>query len=211
MIATGDVDRLLVHVNVVGLEPTEVTRGWPHIGAIICDAALQRQARYQSTVRPRVEKLIAIWPDADTLSGFRERMASEDLSSVLDWRGQQKLHVIDLLTETFHAAGIQTVTDLASILADDERGRAFRNALRRIRFVDPKTVAYIAVLAGSSQYTAVDVHIRRFVRDAGIEYWKDYDRVSELVAAAAKYGCSTGALDAAIWDYMSASSGASRR
>ena len=70
--------------------------------------------------------------------------------------------------------------------------------------VGPKTVDYISVLAGSNEHVAVDMHIKAFVRDAGISYWNNYHRVSVLVAETAKnLECTTGALDAAIWRFMS--------
>ncbi|PHV68465.1 hypothetical protein [Williamsia muralis] len=204
MASSDDVRQLLHHVRATGLEPKESARGWNHIGAIICDAALQRQAKYKSTVLPRVQRLIKEWPDADTLSGFKTRIASEGLSKTINWRGPQKLEVITRLVEQFDAAGIETVADLVEVLADQDRGPEFRGSLRRIPYVGQKTVDYIAVLAGSAEHVPVDMHIKGFAKDAGITYSHDYDRVSELVKAAAKeYGCSTGALDAAIWDYMS--------
>lgn len=205
MNGSDDVTRLLDHVRALRLEPRESARGWPHIGAIICDAALQRQAKYKTHVRPRVVRLIELWPDADTLSGFDHRMATESISDALDWRGPQKLAVIDGLAHAFKAANIETVADLAEVLANDEgRGDEFRRSLRRIKYVGPKTVDYIAVLAGSAEHVPVDMHIKGFVREAGITYSDDYDRVAQLVKATAAAGeWSTGALDAAIWKYMS--------
>ncbi|OLT47758.1 hypothetical protein BJF87_21320 [Gordonia sp. CNJ-863] len=204
MTTSDEVQLLLDHVKVAGLEPKESARGWHHIGAIICDAALQRQAKYKTHVRPRVVRLIELWPDADTLSGFKRRMKSESISEALDWKGPQKLAVIDALTETFEEAGVETVADLAGTLADETRGRELRSALRRIAYVGPKTVDYIAVLAGSAEHVAVDMHIKGFAREAGVSYWNDYSRVSQLVKDSAEAGgWSTGALDAAIWSYMS--------
>ena len=90
------------------------------------------------------------------------------------------------------------------MLADDERGPEFRRDLRRTPYVGAKTIDYITVLGGSVEHVPVDTHIKNFAKDAGVTYWNDYNRVSDLVKAAAKeYGCSTGALDAAIWGYMS--------
>lgn len=204
MSSSDDVQLLLDHVRGAGLKPSESVRGWGHIGAIICDAALQRRATYKTHVRPRVIRLIELWPDADTLSGFKRRIESESIVEAIDWRGPQKLAVIEAITEAFDAAGIETVTDLAETLGDEQRGSDLRRALRRIAYVGPKTVDYIAVLAGSAEHVAVDVHIKGFAREAGISYWNDYDRISQLVKETARTGgWSTGALDAAIWRYMS--------
>lgn len=115
-----DVNLLLKHVSEIGLKPEESVRGWNYIGAIICDAALQRRATYKTTVRPRVERLIDLWPDADTLSGFKRRVAAEGISGAIGWRGPQKLTVIAGLTEAFDEAGIETTADVADVLADDD-------------------------------------------------------------------------------------------
>lgn len=204
MVPSDEVQLLLDHVRTTGIEPRESARGWQHMGAIICDAALQRQAKYKTHVRPRVVRLIKRWPDAGTLSGFRRRMADESISDTLAWRGPQKLAVIAALTKAFDEAGVDRVADLANTLADEDRGLELRRALRRIAYVGPKTVDYIAVLAGSAEHVAVDMHIKGFAREAGVSYWNDYSRVSQLVKETAEAGgWSTGALDAAIWSYMS--------
>jgi endonuclease III len=131
-------------------------------------------------------------------------MESESISKAIDWRGPQKLAVIEALTKTFDEAGVDSVADLAGALADEERGPELRRALRRIAYVGPKTVDYIAVLAGSAEHVAVDMHIKGFAREAGVSYWNDYSRVSQLVKETAEAGgWSTGALDAAIWRFMS--------
>lgn len=204
MASSEDVQLLLDHVRTTALEPKESARGWGHMGATICDAALQRQAKYKTHVRPRVAHLIELWPDADTLSGFKRRKETESISKALNWRGPQKLAVIEGLTTAFDEAGIETVADLAGIFADAERGPEFRRSLRKIKHVGPKTVDYVAVLAGSVEHVAVDMHIKGFAREAGVPYWNNYSQVAQLVKGTAEAGgWSTGALDAAIWGYMS--------
>ena len=42
--SAASIDSFIIRIKSVGLEPKESTRGWHHIGAIICDAALQRHA-----------------------------------------------------------------------------------------------------------------------------------------------------------------------
>ncbi|WP_415973801.1 hypothetical protein [Rhodococcus sp. 077-4] len=60
----------------------------------------------------------------------------------------------------------------------------------------------MAILTGSNQHVAVDQHVAALVADAGVT-GLDYDSISSLVkAAAAEMGFSPGALDAAIWNYM---------
>lgn len=199
-----DVQLILDRVQALGLTPVEVDRRWNHIGAIIVDAALQPNTTYKTHVLPRVKKVVEEWPDADTLSGFERRLDGSDLSAFLNWRAGRKLDVVRGLTEVFGKFGVETVADLAAVLADAERRPEFRRALLTINGVGPKTIDYIPILAGSSDHVAVDAHIKGFARDAGIPYWNNYSQVAQLVQRTAKAGgWSTGALDAAIWNYMS--------
>lgn len=163
MVTDEDIKRLRTRIEELDLDLKPLPRGWQHMGAVICDAALQRRAVYKTTVRPRIEELIAAWPDADTLSGFTRRRASSDLTAVIRWQDPQKLTVIDDLVEAFNQAGIETTDDLSQRLLEPE----FRGSLRRIRYVGPKTVDYLAILTGSDQHIAVDTHIQRFAQEAG--------------------------------------------
>jgi uncharacterized protein YndB with AHSA1/START domain len=54
--------------------------GWTHMGAVICDASFHAHCRYEATLRPRLLRLQADWPDATTVRGFQERLATEDLA-----------------------------------------------------------------------------------------------------------------------------------
>lgn len=75
------------------------------------------------------------------------------------------------------------------------------NPLRRPG-VGPKTAAYIAILAGLS-VVAVDVHLRRFVREAGLIVESD-ESVRQLVASTADRLCQDqSSMDRSIWTYVS--------
>ena len=63
---------LVTHVDkVLGPGPFVAATGWPHMGAVLCDAVLQAGIGYDAVVKPAVLRLQADWPDADTLTGFR--------------------------------------------------------------------------------------------------------------------------------------------
>lgn len=135
---------------------------------------------------------------------------SESISVALNWRRPQKLALIDGLTKVLEDAGRRrsriwaTVEDLAVALFDEQSGPELRRSLIQIKYVGPKTIDYIAVRSGSVDHVPVDMHIKGFVREAGVDYRANYDRVVDLVKETAKAGgWSTGALDAAIWRYMS--------
>lgn len=194
----------MTYLRAEGIEPSEDVRGWDHMGALIVDAALQPRTRYTTTVLPRARKVRVEWPDAATTSGLRARLDTVDLPIFLSWRRTSpKITKIYELTAVMEQLGVETVDDLAARFRDPALARATRAALRKVSHVGPKTVDYIAILAGSTDHVAVDQHIAMFVRNAGID-GRSYDQIGEIVrAAAAVLDCTPGALDAAIWQHMS--------
>jgi hypothetical protein len=194
---------LLQRVDEVGLVVTDRTRGWNHMGAVICDAALQPRCKYTRVVEPRVRRLIRSWPDADTVSRFHTRRQTSDIGRTLPWRGPVKLGVIRDLTDALRYARIETVADLRSALADGDGQPDLRTRLRAVHRIGPKTVDYLSILAGSSDHVAVDVHLWGFLASAGIPRL-GYDQAAAIIKRAADMrGWRPGSLDAAIWDYMS--------
>jgi hypothetical protein len=77
---------------------------YDHIGALIADAALQAAIDFNSVVRPRVQRLLAAWPEADTVDLFLVRVAAEGLHKVLDWKDARALRLANLLA----TEGVQT-------------------------------------------------------------------------------------------------------
>ena len=129
--------------------PTEVARGWDHIGAIIVDATLQRRQNYHETVLPRVLALIEAWPDAATTSGFRRHLETGKLSEVISWPSPGRLAQAEDLTRVFERLGIETVMDLRRALGEDSNRGVLRDALGAVRHVSPKTLDYIDTLSGT--------------------------------------------------------------
>ncbi len=129
---------------------TDISRGWDHIGAIIVDATLQRRQNYNETVKPRVEALVAEWPDAATTSGFRRNLDTGKLSEVIDWPSPGRLAQVADITQVFERQGIETVAELRGTLKDHAKGAALREALAQVRHVSPKTLDYIGTLSGIS-------------------------------------------------------------
>lgn len=198
---TTHVDLLLAHVDRLGLTPQPVTRGWDHMGAIICDAGLQARANYTRTVLPRVTDLVQLWPAATTTAAFIAQLATNDLGAALRWRGPKKLLLIENLAAVMNIEGVQTPADLAAAYADESAATAFATKLRQIRGVGPKTVNYLAILAGSKQYVAVDQHLRAFVHEAGVMSLTNEEVRHLYVVAATERGWTPGDLDAAVWAY----------
>lgn len=200
MTIDGDTAKLLTFMDSHGIDASaEVSRGWASIGAIIVDASLQRRQNYKATVKPRVDALVASWPDAETTSGFRKRLATGTLSEIIMWPSPGRLAQIEDVTRVFEDQGIETVEDLRGRLTDEAGRPVFRGALATVRHMDPKTLDYIDSLCGLATADAVDVRIRRVFTSAGIEDL-GYANVSALIRSAAdSRGWRAGDLDAALW------------
>lgn len=199
--------RLLAYADSVALEPRTEARGWTHMGAIICDAALQPRSKYKTTVRPRIRRLIEVWPEADTVTRFRMRLQTDDISEALRWRGPTKLKVIRDMSETLDQAGVDTANELRLGLAESDTGQGLRSRLRAIHRVGPKTIDYLSILSGSLDHVATDVHVRGFMTLAGVPPLSYQNCVEVIRRAATMRGWRPGALDAAIWDYMTSGPG----
>ncbi|WP_233306741.1 DUF6416 domain-containing protein [Pseudonocardia terrae] len=170
-----------------GVEPGGAR--YEHMGALLADAALQAAIDFDSVVKPRVEKLLANWPDAVTLDLFRARVAAEGLGEVLDWKHPEKLARALRLADLLAAEGVQTVADLRSwCLLPDSRAK-----LLRIKGVGEKTADYVAVLAGG-QAIAVDRRIRAFVGPGS-----DEEIRALLTAVADELDLDLGVLDRVVW------------
>lgn len=199
VMTSSDVAAILARIDQLAIQPSIGSRGWSHMGAVLADASLQAGIRYNSTVLPRVKRLLAAWPDARTTSGLVERMRSEDVATVLNWQSEsKKMNTLRDLVAILAAEGIETTSDLRQSLENDR----FRRQLKAVKGVGPKTIDYLAILTGSSQDVAVDTQLRAFVRDAGAAASTYEDVRGVVTEAAAARGWSPSALDAAIWAYQ---------
>jgi endonuclease III len=175
-----------------------VERGEPysHMGATITDAILQAGMRYEAQVRPRVQRLIATYPEANTSSAFAQLLAEQTPFVVVGINGRKAIWV-QQMTAFLIAHGIETEVQLSTWLVDITHERE----LFGLKGVGLKTVNYLKLLVGITDGVAVDTHVRAFVTSAGIV--PDTDReVGRIVAEAARLlHISPGQLDASIWWY----------
>lgn len=168
------------------------------MGAVICDAGFHARCKYETTLRPRLLRLQSAWPDAVTVRGFRERLATEDLAVAMSFRSPRKVATAHALTDLLAASGVDTRDDLRAWLGHQGN----RAALRQVTGVGPKTVDYIGNLVGRSQ-VAVDVHLRDFAAEAGVTEVR-YDRLrTAYEEAAAALGHEPGGLEHAVWRFRS--------
>lgn len=170
-----------------GVEPGGAR--YDHMGALLSDAALQAAIDFDSVVKPRVERLLAAWPEAATVDLFRARVAAEGLGGVLDWNHPEKLSRALRLADLLATEGVQTVPDLREwcLRADS------RTKLLKLKGVGEKTADYIAVLAGGHAI-AVDRRIRAFVGPG-----TDDEIRALLTTVAAQLELDLGVLDRVVW------------
>lgn len=167
---------------------------YTHIGALLTDAGLQAGIDYNAVVAPRVARMLARWPDAATVSAFLERISKGDLKEIIDWQDGEKPRRIRRMAELLAKERIETVEDLARWI--QESGSHAK--LISLRGVGEKTADYIGNLAGQP-ILAVDVRLRRFVADSGVNV-ESYSEIHRLLACVAqRLGVNLGALDRAIW------------
>ena len=202
MTVASDADLFHTHFSNLGLIPATAARGYHHMGAVLVDSALQPHTNYDLVVAPRVRRLVLGWPDATTTTLFAQRMASEDISRVLPWNGATKLRVLREITNVMITLKVDTVDDLYFHYVDPARVRRTREKLRAIHGVGPKTVDYLAILAGVREHAAIDTRLINFAVEAGIAN-HSYDFLSEVMRnVAIRLGCGARDLDSAVWHYM---------
>jgi hypothetical protein len=173
---------------------------YEHMGAMLADAILQAGLNYRSVVWPRVQTILSRYPDAKTVPGFCMILDDVGAARVLQWSHPEKPSRLRALTHALAGYGIATHDELARWLRAPGSG----DALRAIRGIGPKTVDYLANLAGVDTI-AVDRHVSAFVAMAHVER-RDYAGIRSVVAFAADLlGVERRTLDYSIWMYQSGS------
>jgi len=178
-------------------DPDENYVGYDHMGAILTDAMLQAGLRYETTVLPRVKKILAI-PEAATTSGFLAVLEREGAPKLLNWSDSEKPKRLLAITRFFQNELVETVVDLQTRLSNDNN----IPRLKQQRGVGDKTADYIKILAGI-QATAIDRHLFKFLEEAGCPV-KEYLEAQQLIQAVAdELGIEYQVVDHNIWTYMS--------
>lgn len=179
--------------------PDAVKPGWNHIGGIALDAAIQPQRHYETVVRPRVEALIANYPEAATSSGFLSLSRTRDLVEVVNYAYPARVHLSSQIAEVFLDHGVDTVADLQATMTTPESRQALRSSLGELKYVGSKTLGYIDILTGNPDGVAVDSRVRRVLAAAGIEDTSYSHAEAVIRGAAAELAWPAGGLDAVLW------------
>jgi len=178
----------------------EIDGNYNHIGATVADAILQANMKYESHVRPRVNRIRTKFPQAANISGLRRLLSEISITEFLDWRGMDRVKrfkdVVDLLADQ----GVETEQDFKGWLESEEN----LQKLKVIHGIGPKTADYFRILTGF-QTSAVDRHLLKFLKIAGMNV-STYEEASLVINLAAdKMGIPRSHFDHSIWTYMSKS------
>ena len=179
-----------------------------HMGATITDAVLQAGLRYETVVLPRVQHVMEAFSQAARTSGFLEVLRERGGEEVVHWTHPEKLGRMEAVAELFIEEGVETEADLHCWLCGDgpeDAAMCQANVakLAKVRGMGPKTIDYFKILSGEQDTAAIDVHLMRFLAQAGVRV-RDYEDARGAIAeAAASLDVSTAQLDHSIWAYMS--------
>jgi hypothetical protein len=79
-----------------------------HIGATVADAVLQANLRYKTHVKPRVNRILAQYPEAGTTSSVLRLLVSITATEFLSWRGEDRAARFSRILGLFASEGIET-------------------------------------------------------------------------------------------------------
>ena len=169
-----------------------------HMGATVADAILQANMRYSTHVKPRVNRILEIYPNSKTTTEVLQLLNEIDGVKFLNWRGADRVERVLLILALFRSESIETEENLKEWLANDSN----LLKLRLIKGIGPKTVDYFKILVGLHT-AAIDRHLRNFLKMAGLKL-STYDEEKLIVNETAKiFVIDPARFDHSIWQYMS--------
>ncbi|OXM83694.1 hypothetical protein [Paenibacillus rigui] len=182
---------------------TSIDGGYNHIGATIVDGILQSGLRYETVVKPRVDKIRMNYPDANTSSKFLyllERVPASNLlqsNSGVSFKGRKPDYILKV-TNFFIENEIETEEDLKKWLELSSNERK----LKKLKGIGNKTVDYFKILVGI-ETTAIDRHLENFIKEAGV-IATGYKECQDIINDAAELlKVNKAHFDYSIWKYMS--------
>jgi hypothetical protein len=169
-----------------------------HIGATIADAVLQANMRYKTHVKPRVNRILSLYPNSRTTSSVMHLLKSMPATEFLSWRGQDRAERFSRILDLFVTEGIENELDLREWLSQDSN----LSKLQSIKGIGPKTIDYFKILVGLST-SAIDRHLLNFLRSAGLTPIDYQDAQTIINSTADILSVDRAYLDHSIWQYMS--------
>ena len=172
--------------------------GYTHIGALFTDIILQAGLNYKSVVRPRVEKMMSDFPEANNLENLQLIIEKHSLENILSWKHPVKLERFIDLIKFCSDRNINNCDDLTVFLRHKDNRILFLS----VKGLGPKTLDYTMKLLNFDTI-AVDRHIIGFMESAGLNHI-NYNYTKKIVEFAADLlNVSRSSLDETIWYYMS--------
>jgi hypothetical protein len=178
---------------------------YDHIGAAVADAVLQANNNYRTHVKPRVNRIIALYPEARTTSSVLRLLESIAATEFLNWRGEDRAERFAQVLNLFEAEGIEVETNLREWLSHDLN----LPKLRSIKGIGPKTIDYFKILVGVST-SAIDRHLLGFLGLAGLTPCGYLDAQSVINSTADILSVDRAYFDHSIWQFMSKRAAASQ-
>ncbi|WP_025663943.1 HhH-GDP family DNA glycosylase [Aquimarina megaterium] len=172
--------------------------GYTHIGALFTDIILQAGLNYKSVVKPRVERVMIDFPQANNVDNLELAIEKYGLEKILNWKHPVKLERFSDLVRFCSERNINSCDDLTDFLSYRDNRILFLS----VKGLGPKTLDYTMKLLNFDTI-AVDRHIIGFMESAGLPHI-NYDYTKKIVEFAADLlNVSRSSLDETIWYYMS--------
>lgn len=171
---------------------------YDHIGATVADAVLQANNKYSTNVKPRINRILAKYPNARTTSSVLRLVESTSAAEFLDWRGEDRAERFSRVLALFAAEGIEIEADLREWLSCESN----LPKLRAIKGIGPKTIDYFKILVGVST-SAIDRHLLNFLGLAGLAPCGYLDAQSIINSTADILKVDRAYFDHSIWQFMS--------
>lgn len=175
----------------------EAPRRYHHMCALLADAALQAGVRYTTVVRPRVQKLLELYPNSSTVSATLHLLQRITAHELLGWSHRAKPQRFVDLVNTCAKHGVDSVADLGNWI-ETTTGTT---RLLAIPGIGPKTVDYLGLLAGQARIP-MDRHLLLLASLAGVPPTNYHYAQSVVVAACEDLGLDIRRTEHALWGLL---------
>jgi len=177
---------------------TTIDGNYNHIGATVADAVLQANMRYATHVKPRVNRILSVYPEARTTTAVLRVLEKIKATEFLSWRGEDRAQRFVQVLDLFASEGIESDADLQAWLSKNVN----LAKLRLIKGIGPKTVDYFKILVGVST-SAIDRHLLNFLGLAGLSPSGYSEAQAVINSTADLLSVDRAYFDHSIWQFMS--------